>query len=85
MLPWMKQTQTAPETLADKVEKLRMHFGMGGELPFNAVVTAAIAELGLDAQVKGLNLRQKTEACIAALGTRQAPPVQLAEVVGHRS
>lgn len=36
----------------------------------NAVLTAAIAELGLDAQVQGLNFVQKADPCIAALDTR---------------
>ena len=36
----------------------------------NAVLTAAIAELGLDAQVQGLNFVQKADPCIAAHGTR---------------
>jgi len=84
---WMprKQTQAEPETqtmnLADKAEKLRTHFGMEENLPVSAVVTAAIAELGLDAQVKGLNLIQKTDACLAALGTRATATVPVAEAV----
>lgn len=78
-----KQAQAEPETmnLADKAEKLRTHFGMEENLPVSAVVTAAIAELGLDAQVKGLNLIQKTDACLAALGTRATATVPVAEAV----
>ena len=66
-LMWMAEKQTQSEretqtmTLADKAEKLRMMFGMEKELPVNAVVTAAIVELSLHAQVKGMNLVQKTD------------------------
>jgi hypothetical protein len=77
--PAVHETQTM--TLSDKAEKLRTQFGMEVGLPVSEVVTVAIAELGLDAQVQGLNLMQKANACIAALDTRQAPPVQWAQVV----
>ena len=74
-----KQTQAEPETqtmnLAGKVEELRTQFGMEGNLPMNAVVTAATAELGLEEKVKGLNLMQKIDACLAALGTRAVVPM----------
>ena len=65
--------------LAGKVEELRTQFGMEGNMPMNAVVTAATAELGLEEKVKGLNLMQMTDACLAALGTRRAV-VPVAEV-----
>ena len=77
--PAAHETQTM--TLSDKAEKLRTQYGMKVGLPVSEVVTVAIAELGLDAQVQGLNLMQKANACIAALDTRQAPPVQWAQVV----
>ena len=60
------------------MEDLRRQLGMEGNLPMNAVVTAAIAELGLE--VKGLNLMQKTDACLAALGTSAVAPVPVVEV-----
>ena len=52
---------------------------MEGNLPMNAVVSAAIAELGLE--VKGSNLMQKADACLAALGTRAVAPEPVGGVV----
>ena len=71
-------------TLPAKVEQLRIHLGMEGALPINAVATKAVAELGLDAEVQGMNLRQKIDACFAALDTfghLPSPGPELAEVV----
>ena len=93
-MPWMRgqQTQVDPAppeehetmTLPAKVEQLRIHLGMEGALPINAVVTNAVAELGLDAEVQGMNLRQKIDVCFAALDTfghLPSPGPELAEVV----
>ena len=63
-------------TLSAKAKKLRTQFGME-RATVNAVVTAAIEELGLDAHAQGLNLVQQAGACVAALGTRQATPIQV--------
>ena len=64
------EPETQTMNLADKAEKLRTHFGMEENLSVSAVVTKAIAELGLVAQVQELSLIQKTDACLAALGNR---------------
>ena len=71
-------------TLTAKAEMLRTHFSMAAEAPLKEIVAAAIAELGLGAQVQGLNLMQKADACLAALGKRDqvAPePAELSEVL----
>ena len=51
----------------------------------NAVLTAAIAELGLDAQVQGLNFVQKADPCIAAHGTRVMAPSDLGKTTNENN
>ena len=60
-------------TLADKAEKLRVHFGLTKEMPVAAVVSTAMESLGLHTEG---SLIVKADACIAALSSM---PVAMAQ------
>ena len=67
------------QTLMDKVNQLRTHFGMAEDQPAPAVIGTAIERLALHG-LEGANLVVKADACIAALAsmavaTAQAPPM----------
>ena len=70
-------------TLAAKAQTLRTNLEIAEEVPVAAVVAKAIEELGLATEVQELNLMQKADACLAALGASEvsAMPVTQAEVV----
>ena len=81
----MQASETQTMTLAAKAEKLRTHFGMNEALTVSAVITASIAELGLDARVEGFTLVQKTDACLAALMASRGESVMPLGVVVEES
>jgi len=54
-------------SLSEKVEVLRVQLGLKQGLPLAEVVLQAVQQLGLGAEVGGLNLVQKVDACLSML------------------
>jgi len=59
-------------SLAQKVDTLREQLGLVDGRPLAASVDEAVFQLGLADKVKGFNLVQKLDACLADLGTPSA-------------
>ena len=72
--PPMAQPQAQPTSnLAEKVQIICKEIGMPEGASMIATVDMAVAEIGLAAQVQGLNIIQKADACLAHLGTASVP------------
>ena len=59
-------------SLAQKVDTIREQLGLVDGRPLAASVDEAVFQLGLADKVKGFNLIQKVDACLATLGTPSA-------------
>lgn len=67
-------------SLADKADRLRAELGLEAG-PIIAIIEQASTQLGLDAELRGMSLVDKADACMSQLGASMMAPMATVPVV----